>query len=89
VITAEQLEAVAEKVRSLPLDYELVPTLCEAFPGIHFTFCMEDDIGEIRPAMESEGFNLYFIDGNEHCLKFTPLAEAATGIVVAEILDDE
>lgn len=89
MITSDQLQAIADKVRGSALDDDLVPALREAFPGIHFTFCMEDDIGEIRPAMEAEGFNLYYVDGHDHCLKFTPDAGAATGIVVAEVLDEE
>jgi len=88
MITPEQLQAIAERVRASSLDDALVPDLRAAFPGIHFTYCMDDDVCEARPALEAEGFNLYYIDSSDHCLKFTPDAAAATGIVVAEVLEE-
>jgi hypothetical protein len=39
--------------------------------------------------IETDKFNLYLIDGREHCLKMTNDYEVATGIVVAEVIADD
>jgi hypothetical protein len=49
---------------------------------------MDDDLPNNTPVIEHEGFNLYLIDGREHCLCLTNDYEVATGIVVAEIIPD-
>lgn len=63
-------------------------TLRQLYPAIHFTYCMDDDLPNNTPVVEHKGFNLYLIDGREHCLCLTNDFEAATGIVVAEIIAD-
>jgi len=49
---------------------------------------MDDDLPNNVPVIERKDFNLYLIDGREHCLCLTNDYEAATGIVVAEIIPD-
>ncbi len=49
---------------------------------------MEDDIPNHEPLMECRGFNLYLVDGREHCLCLTRNYEHASGIVIAEVLED-
>jgi hypothetical protein len=41
------------------------------------------------PVIENPKFNLYLIDGRGHCLTMTNNHEVATGIVVAEVIEDE
>ena len=62
--------------------------LRQQFPDIHFTYCMDDDLPNNVPILEKAAFNLYLIDGREHCLCLTNDYELATGIVVAEIIPD-
>jgi hypothetical protein len=50
---------------------------------------MDDDIGSHQPYQSHHGFNVYLVDGREHCLKFTKDLEHATGLVLAEVIDDE
>lgn len=57
-------------------------------PNIHFTWCMDDDVDYETPALAGKGFNLYLVDGREHCLRFTDAYDAATGVVIAEITED-
>jgi len=55
-----------------------------AFPGMHITVCGEDDVPpRLPPAAENAACYLYYVDANEHCLKLTTDAEAATGVAVA------
>jgi hypothetical protein len=59
------------------------------FAPLHFTYCYDDDISDRTPVIETDKFNLYLIDGREHCLKMTNDYEVATGIVVAEVIADD
>ncbi|OAI16884.1 hypothetical protein A1359_06720 [Methylomonas lenta] len=88
MISSEQMQRVASTIRTQPLTETLVSILRTEYPGVHFTYCMEDDIPNQEPVLEGEGFNLYLVDGREHCLCLTNNYEHATGIVIAEIIED-
>jgi hypothetical protein len=65
--------------------------LRDQFPGVHFTFCSEDDITSRCPAVGEAGdYMLYLVTGaSGHCLALTNDMDAATGLVVAsKSLDD-
>lgn len=67
----------------------LVGRLRDAFPGVHFTVCSDDDMpARLRSVAGNAFCRLYYVDGSEHCLKLTTDAEAATGLVVA-LCDEE
>lgn len=89
MIAAETIDQVVSKVAELGASEESLQTLRSEFPKIHFTYCMDDDVCGPTPAYEAAAFNLYYIDGRDHCLAFTNDAEIATGIVVAEVIEDE
>jgi hypothetical protein len=68
---------------------DLARQLRASFPGIHVTVCGEDDVPpRLTPAAENQHCYLYYVDANEHCLKLTTDAEAATGVAVALRSDD-
>jgi hypothetical protein len=89
MIAEAQLQAVAKRIASAYLDDALITQLRAEFAPLHFTYCYDDDIGDRTPVIETAQFNLYLIDGREHCLKMTNDYEAATGIVVAEVITDD
>ncbi len=89
MIAEMQLKAVAKRIASAYLDDALITQLRAEFAPLHFTYCYDDDISDRTPVVETEQFNLYLIDGREHCLKMTNDYEAATGIVVAELIADD
>jgi hypothetical protein len=90
MITVEQTEKFANLIeQQLPVDDAVVSGLRKAFPDLHFTYCMDDDVGAAKPVVEREAFNLYLIDGREHCLCLTNDHDVATGLVVAEVIGDE
>jgi hypothetical protein len=67
----------------------LAASLRLAFPNIHFTVCSDNDMPpSLKPAFESSQVRLYYVDANEHCLKLTTDAEAASGLVVAYYDED-
>ena len=88
MITTEQVNAIAAKIETLGVDETTVSALRQQYQPVHFTYCMDDDLPNNTPVIEHEGFNLYLIDGREHCLCLTNDYEVATGIVVAEIIAD-
>ncbi len=89
MISAEQLNAVAQRIAEAYLDDALVSQLRTEFSPLHFTYCMDDDVCGFSPVIENPKFNLYLIDGREHCLTMTNNHDVATGIVVAEVIADE
>lgn len=90
MISVEQTEQFASLVeQQLPVDDAVVSGLRQAFPDYHFTYCMDDDIVSGKPVIERETFNLYLIDGREHCLCLTNDHEVATGVVVAELVEED
>ncbi|NOS89626.1 MAG: hypothetical protein HOP34_13995 [Methylococcaceae bacterium] len=88
MISIEQLQAVSATIAELGLDDATVSTLRQQFQGIHFTYCMDDDLPNNTPVLAEASFNLYLVDGREHCLCLTQDLDVATGIVVAEIIPE-
>jgi hypothetical protein len=90
MITDQLLDQVTTIVERAGLSADSVAALRDAFPDVHFTHCLDEDIGaHINPYREAEGFNLYLITGAEHCISFTRDQEGATGLVLAEVEDDD
>ena len=88
MITNDQVNAIAAKIETLGVDETTVSELRKHYQPIHFTYCMDDDLPNNVPVIEKAAFNLYLIDGREHCLCLTNDYDVATGIVVAEIIAD-
>ena len=88
MISPEQLQRIAASIRAQVLNETAVSNLRGQYPGIHFTYCMEDDIPNHEPVLEDPGFNLYLVDGREHCLCLTRNYEHASGIVIAEVIPE-
>jgi hypothetical protein len=89
MITNTTTEEIANLVeQQLPLDDAVIGKLRNAYPDMHFTYCMDDDITSGRPVLEREAFNVYLVDGREHCLCLTANHDTATGLVIAEKIED-
>jgi len=88
MIDAQTIAAVKAEVESRGAGEETVKELRQNWQGIHFTYCMDDDIGALEPFQEARGFNIYLITGRDHCISFTTAPENATGLVIA-CLEDE
>ncbi|RIZ66511.1 MAG: hypothetical protein D0531_04025 [Methylococcales bacterium] len=88
MISKIQLEEIVGIIKSLGVSDETVLVLRRQFAPIHFSYCMDDDLPNNKPVLEYDNFNVYLIDGREHCLCLTLDYEIATGIVVAEVYPD-
>jgi hypothetical protein len=53
------------------------------FPGLSLTRCDAFDMRDEQAFREYPAFNLYLVDGRDHCWHITQDMNAATGIVVA------
>ncbi|TVQ84421.1 MAG: hypothetical protein EA400_17450 [Chromatiaceae bacterium] len=86
MIDAAFLDGVLAIIGRAGLSTESVAALRDAFPALHFTYCHDDDIGTgIAPVRTADGFNLYLVDGRDHCIRFTSDLANATGLVLAEV----
>ena len=88
MITPEQLQNIAFAIDVQTLNESVVALLRSEYPNVHFTYCMDDDVGAFEPVFEGAGFNIYLVDGREHCLSLTRHYEHASGIVIAEVLTE-
>lgn len=89
MISAERLQEVSNWLAQRKADPDLESAMRGEFPELHFTFCSDDDVMLDEPASMCDGFNLYLVDGSNHCLALTTDREAASGLVVAECEDDD
>jgi hypothetical protein len=88
MITTDQVNAIVATIETTGVNEDTVSALRQQYQTLHFTYCMDDDLPNNVPVIERNAFNLYLIDGREHCLCLTHDFEVATGIVVAEIIPD-
>ena len=85
MITDGQLYGVSRWLAANQGNANRDQALRAAFPDLHFTFCLDDDVVFDAPAFEGGGFNLYLVDSSSHCLAVTDDKRTATGVVVAEL----
>lgn len=88
MISNEQMQAVGGWLQANADSAVIEQDLRSAFPDMHFTFCLDDDVMSDNPASEVPGFNLYLVDSSSHCLCLTTDPEQASGLVVAELEED-
>jgi hypothetical protein len=84
----EQVEAVAAIALREGLSEVTLSKLRSAFKGIHLTYCMDDDVSGVKPVVRHPGMNVYLVDGRNHCLALTDNLEAATGLVLPEVISE-
>lgn len=84
------IDKIASELTGKPVGPEVISMLRAKFEGAHFTHCLEDELtGDPTPAYEGGTFNLYLVDGSDHCMHLTTHADSATGILVAEVEEEE
>jgi hypothetical protein len=89
VIPAATLDAIAAAAGDRPLDDTLLADLRKRWPDIHLTLCGDDDVpARLAPVLECPGFNMYLVNGSEHCLTLTNDPELAIGVVLAWVGED-
>ncbi len=89
MLNSATIEAIANELQDVGLSEQSLSALRTVHPNIHFTYCMDDDVGILNPYLSRIGFNVYLVDGREHCMRFTSEIGDATGLVLAEVVEDE
>lgn len=87
MIIQETLEKIASTAASFDaLDEAAVASLRASWPELRFTVCNDDDMpARLPPVLRREKFNLYLVNGGEHCLSLTDDPLNAIGVVLAEV----
>ncbi|TCJ11566.1 hypothetical protein EZJ19_15555 [Parasulfuritortus cantonensis] len=84
MIAEDTLAKVVAQVDSVGLGEATITALRQAWPGVHFTYCSEDEVpARLKPVADGRDFGVYLVSGAEHCVAFTDHLEAATGLVLA------
>lgn len=89
MISEARIDEVISAVEDAGLSESLLGELRQRFAGLHLTYCMDDDVCGPEPVRAARGFNLYLVDGREHCLQFTCDPARASGLVLAEVVEDD
>jgi len=90
MIVHETLEQIANTAAAMGvLNDDSLITLKQAWPDLRFTLCSNDDMPARLPAaLQRERFNLYLVNGSEHCLSLTDDPLHAIGVVLACVEED-
>jgi hypothetical protein len=85
MIPRETLGHIADAAAEFQfLDDTTLDCLRGRWPGLHFTICGDDDVpARLSPVLERPNFNVYLVNGSEHCLTLTNDPEVAIGVVLA------
>lgn len=90
MISQEQLNQIYDSSEQMAIGEELLASLKASHPEIHFSWCFEDDIGATAtPYRESGKFNLYLVNSENHCSCLSNDPDSASGVVIAEVLEDD
>ena len=87
MIEQSTIDAIVARVEAGKIDEEQIRALRSKFPDLHFTWCMDDDIGTEKALLERQRFNLYLVNGQKHCLTLTTDPAIANGVVIAEVIE--
>lgn len=88
--TLEKLAASVAKASPTLPDIDLQHLLRAEFDGLRVVVCSDDDIPPRVPsALDNGRCKLYYLDANEHCVKLTSDADAACGVVVGLLGEDD
>lgn len=82
-ITAETMKEIEIALEEFhKISRNPMPMLKDCFPGLSFVRLSAADMSE-PPFRSLQDFNLYLLDGRDHCVQLTHDPANATGVVVA------
>lgn len=88
MLNAEIVDNVVSFVSKQGLCEHTLSLLRQEFEDAHFTYCMDDDMGDAKPYLECEGFNVYLVNSQTHCSVLTGELEDSSGLVLADVEED-
>ena len=82
-LSAEDLAEIDALLAAPGAAAQAFATLRERFPGLSVTRVDASDLSLETPFRHYERFDLYLVDGSNHCWSLTDSPEDATGVAVA------
>ena len=79
---------IITQVKDKGLTEPLIEDLRNRYADYHFTYCMDDDMEANNAFMETEAFNVYLVNSQNHCSTITSELDNASGLVLAEVISD-
>ncbi len=89
MISNSRLSEIVQCVEQQGINSRILSQLRNAYPDLHFTYCMDADVINVPPVEKRRAFNIYLVDTQEHCLRLTTDRQLATGVVLAEVSDED
>ena len=89
MISNSRLTEIVQCVEQQGINSRILSQLRNAYPDLHFTYCMDADVINVPPVEKRRAFNIYLVDTQEHCLRLTTDRQLATGVVLAEVSDED
>ncbi len=89
MISNSRLAEIVQCVEQQGINSRILSQLRNAYPDLHFTYCMDADVINVPPVEKRRAFNIYLVDTHEHCLRLTTDRQLATGVVLAEVSDED
>ena len=83
-LSAEELAEIEALLEAPGADGRALADLRRRFPHLSLTRCDASDVDSDEPFRTYARFDLYLVDGADHCWRLTSEPERATGLVVAE-----
>ncbi|MBO8085677.1 DUF6129 family protein [Marichromatium sp. AB31] len=84
MIAPERIEQVVAVVSRIGVNAQTVQALRESFDELHFTLCLEDEVGVREPYRELPGVSLYLVGaGASGCAALTDDPAEASGLLLA------
>lgn len=83
-LSAEMIDEVEATLKQFdPLTSNPLPILKDCFPNLSFVRMSAADMDE-TPFRSMPNYDLYLLDGREHCVQLTNEPSHATSIVIAQ-----
>ena len=90
MLNEQMVDQIIGVVGEKGLSDATLSVLRDQFSDAHFTYCMDDDVGGAAKAYrECDGFNIYLVNSADHCSVLTRELDGASGMVLAEVIDDD
>ena len=89
MISNSRLTEIVQCVEQQGMNSRILSQLRNTYPDLHFTYCMDADVINVPPVEKRRAFNIYLVDTQEHCLRLTTDRQLATGVVLAEVSDED
>ncbi len=83
MISQDDLVRIEGLLAEPPVGTNPLADFRRSFPGLSLTRCDAADMSGEEAFREYPKFNLYLVDGRDHCWRLTDDPNAATGVVVA------